>query len=631
VFPLLGHLISSYVALALFVFAALMVLHFLAQYLGRGVALLLQLKRLHVGIEQCSDTPITKIKARLSDLFKNTQLEFAWGEYEETLHEQYELAEGERRIAAIRATLPADSFINSERVVDARIGSEYFKHLPGILTGLGIIGTFYGLIEGLTQFDPSTSDTTLLRRSVTGLFEHVQEAFTFSAIAISCAISVTFFEKWLYASCVARLGRISQALDSLFRAGVGEEYLSGVLQASQENATQVRQLKEAMVTDLKELLTNLTDRQIAATNQLSSDLSARIHESLQEPLADLARTVRETSGRQHEAVGGVLEQLMTSFLAQMRETMGGQLGDLSSLMGRAAESMTSVEVAMKGLAADLQRAGQDSASSVQSAVRDLMQQLAAHQRSQGESVAATVQGVLQQLQENLGRIAAAEEESARRRQIANEATATEMKSRVALIADANAATMAATRETLDRFGSLSGELIDKLTAGAGSVAAAVGALQPATERLGRLASEVSALESQTRQAAQSSMNAIQQATASLASAAERVSSGIAQLAGTAARLEAVAKLAAQEGDVRSQLLKDIQEVATRTQAASAQFERLTQQVHGTLQSSIEEFGSQVSKVLSEHLHVYQKELGDAVGMLSGALAELAEYAAAEAD
>ena len=34
-------------------------------------------------------------------------------------------------------------------MVDAPLRTEFYKHLPGILTGLGIIGTFSGLIIGL--------------------------------------------------------------------------------------------------------------------------------------------------------------------------------------------------------------------------------------------------------------------------------------------------------------------------------------------------------------------------------------------------------------------------------------------------------------------------------------------------
>jgi hypothetical protein len=623
--PFFDHFRTNYVVLVLAAFAAAMLLHFIFQYVLRAMGLRYQLRRLQRTVTRLRSPPAATIKSELSRVFKGTAIGSAWIEFEETLHEQYGLVAGERTTTDVRATLPAEAFINLENVVDPRLGSEYFKHLPGILTGLGIIGTFYGLIQGLTHFDPSLTDTIELRRSVTGLFGHVQDAFTFSAIAIFCAILVTIAEKWLYSSCAKWLSKLSQSIDALFRAGVGEEYLSGLLRASQDSATQVRQLKEAIVEDLKTLLTNLTDRQIAATQTLSADLGQRIQESLKEPLADIARTVREASGRQSEAVGSVLEQLMTSFLAQMRESMGGQLGDLSGLLQRSAAAMASVERAMQGLVADMRQAGVDSSTSVQSAVRDLVQQLAEHQRTQSASVSSATAGVMAQLQDALGRIAAAQEESAVRARASDEATSAEMRNRVALIADANAATMSATRETLDRLGTVSGEMIGKLSAGAGAVAAAVGSLQGAAERMASLAGELSSLQGATRQSSQS----MAQASAQLAVASEQVAHTVSQLATASTRLEGVAKTATTETDARNQLLRDLQELIGRSKAAGAEFAQLSQQVRKTLEENIETFGSGVSKVLSEHLRDYQKQLGDAVGMLRGALEELAEYATAD--
>jgi hypothetical protein len=81
--------------------------------------------------------------------------EFAalWLEYSKTLHPQRGTDSfGHQRILHWRATALAEAFFTDQALVDSPLGTEYFKHLPGILTGLGIIGTFGGLIKGLSQF-----------------------------------------------------------------------------------------------------------------------------------------------------------------------------------------------------------------------------------------------------------------------------------------------------------------------------------------------------------------------------------------------------------------------------------------------------------------------------------------------
>ena len=312
-----SHLTGTAFIAALSSISVLLIVHFLWQYVIRGVRLRSQLKGLAQQVRSLSGQPHDQIRSKLSSLFKGTQVEHAWIEYNDTLHEQFDFVNGERRLSDIRATVSADAFINLESTVDPRIGAEYFKHLPGLFTGLGIIGTFSGLIAGLIGFKPNV-EVEALKAGLGDLFKHVEGAFYFSAAAISLAMLVTLVEKWLYSSCAKWVGEITVGLDSLFRSGVGEEYLSNLLRSSQDNATQTRQLKESMVEDLKVLLTNLTERQIEASQNMSVEIGQHIVGGLKEPLSSLAETVRQASGQQATAASHVLENLMAAFMAQMK-------------------------------------------------------------------------------------------------------------------------------------------------------------------------------------------------------------------------------------------------------------------------------------------------------------------------
>src|SRR5262249_7314148 len=68
------------------------------------------------------------------------RLAHLWRQYHETLHEQTEDRDGQSQVLAVRSTVPAEAYFNSQYVVDSRLRTEFFKHLPGIFTGIGIIG-----------------------------------------------------------------------------------------------------------------------------------------------------------------------------------------------------------------------------------------------------------------------------------------------------------------------------------------------------------------------------------------------------------------------------------------------------------------------------------------------------------
>ena len=601
--------------------AALLV-HFLIQYVARGLSLRSRLIQAVGQIGSLSESN-PALRQELQALFTETRLGRAWREFAESLHEP---RSGTEAAVAARATQPAAAFFNLETVVDPWIGSEYFRHLPGILTGFGIIGTFFGLIQGLVHFDPSLGDSADLKRGLGELFGHVRDAFMFSGGAITAAIAVTISEKWIYSSCAKWVLELAAELDRLFKVGVGEDYLASLLQSSQDSAVQVRHLKDAMVQDLSHMLTNLTDRQVQATRQMSADLARSIRQSLQEPLAEIARTVAAISGRDTEAVRDALEQLMTAFLAQMRETLGRQLGDLSALIQQAAQSIYKVELAMHSLLDDLQKSSKESAAGTQAAVHELIKRMSESQRAQGEAVSAAMRGVLVQLNEAAVRLAAAQEDITRRTREGNDAAA-HMRRQLVSTADSHVAAIAATRDFLDRFGGKSAQMIDKLSAGTASVVTALGSLQHATEQMSRAGLELATLAGQ----AQKSSHDMVRASSHLASVAQNVGNSIHQLSNAAVRFEGVATSASVEANARRQLLISLQDVIDQSHIASREFVRLAQETRKALGVSVEHFDADVGAVLGSHVKAYQKQLSDSVGSLREALDELAVRAGRDRD
>ena len=87
---------------------------------------------------------------QLAELFKDRPFLNMWREYRQSLHSMTS-EDGEK--TTIRATTSSEIFFNKESIVDTYINADFFKHLPGILTGVGIIGTFSGLVWGLGKFN----------------------------------------------------------------------------------------------------------------------------------------------------------------------------------------------------------------------------------------------------------------------------------------------------------------------------------------------------------------------------------------------------------------------------------------------------------------------------------------------
>lgn len=190
---------------------------------------------------------------------QSPSLSHLWAEYAKTLHAQLgeEDELGQRKIMRWRATSLAEAFFTDQAIVDNRLKTDFFKHLPGVLTGLGIIGTFAGLIQGLVNFDVSV-DHEAAQTQLQGLVRSVGHAFHISASAISLAMLSTWIEKAIATARYAQVNELRELIDGLFKGGAGEEYLQGLAQSSQDAATHIKHLRDTLVVDLKEVLTSLT-------------------------------------------------------------------------------------------------------------------------------------------------------------------------------------------------------------------------------------------------------------------------------------------------------------------------------------------------------------------------------------
>jgi len=159
-----------------------------------------------------------------------------WAEYSEALQGMPATAPTEpARLKKWRSAALAETYFSEHALVDSPLQTDFYKHVPGILTGLGIIGTFAGLIMGLIHFDVSNPDTTQTQLSL--LVQTVGQAFFVSAAAITLAMLFTWLEKSLLTARYAQVEVLQHLIDSLFETSSGETYLERLVAAAEAQAT----------------------------------------------------------------------------------------------------------------------------------------------------------------------------------------------------------------------------------------------------------------------------------------------------------------------------------------------------------------------------------------------------------
>lgn len=626
---------------------ALLLLGFFVFFLGPGLGLR---ARLGVVLRRLRKQQL-RSPADLQKIFEgDAKLQHLWQEFRDTLHPQREERDGQMVTVALRATAPAESFFSGQYVVDNRLRTEFFKHLPGIFTGIGIIGTFFGLMFGLKNFEVP-EDPVKVRASLDLLLEGVFEAFLVSAAAITLAMVVTFFEKVLLASLYRCTEDIAQHLDGLFATGAGEEYLSRLVTASEDAASQSKILKDSLVGDLKVLLQEMTDRQIAAhaanSEALGRQITGGIESSLQGPLKQIGEIVAKASGDQSAAAGDLLKDVMASFSQRLNELFGGQISGIQELNQKSAQAMQDAVSSLNALVGRIEESSQRSGEAMaekmaqaaeemgrrqaeindqtQTFVDKIREMVSTSQMETNAKLNEAIAGLSQQMVEMIDALrfqaGQAHQEQQRREQSLADRTngmVTSLGDSVAEVVRQVFASTAQMQQSVAALERTTITSIDKFNAGARTLEQGATAFAHAGDKVTGALGQASAMANKMTEVSGSLTSAAAALQTVLADYRSNREATVTMLA----ELRAVVESAKREASLTELALDRIQSAATKLAAAQQETEAYLEGISDVLAEAHSKFADSLIRTLDRANSDFHNKLSSAVGLLGSAIEEL---------
>ena len=524
--------------------------------------------------------------------------------------------------------------------------------MPGVLTALGIIGTFFGLISGLGRFQVP-EDLTKVQEQLGRLIASVHDAFYVSAAAILLAVMVTAVEKWHVAARYRQVERLRELTDSMFEGGAGEEYLERLVAAAETSATQAAHIKNALVADLKEILTTLANQQIAAqaqqSGQMSVDVGKAISDSLGLPMEAISKAVQGASVNQGEAVNKMLTDVLATFSAQMRDMFGGQLQGMSDLLRQTSESMRETALQFGQLAKNLDAAGTDTVDAMGEKLGKALDGMEARQKAMNVQMAAFVDQIralvgesqsessrkLQEVLPSVGDQVAGVVAELRKQA---EASAESQGQRQERFESATGAAIGSLSEQMERLLAQSVEtnrsLQDTVAKLAGATDKAISGMNSGAETLYVAASDFAKAGqgvADTMRASTAADEAIKGASGQLTLATDGARGLFADYGKTrdtfslmVSELKQTIDNAKREASMTSEIIGRIEAAAVQLGTAQKQSEEYLRGVSEVLVKAHDSFAENVERTLREGNRQFQGELSSAVQLLSGAIKNLGD-------
>lgn len=205
--------------------------------------------------------------------------------------------------------IPCDTreYINEESVIDKPGHTQLAELIPGLLTSLGILGTFMGLMQGLSSVDFSNAEGTI--QSIPQLLSGMRFAFATSVAGIACSLLFNMLNRMA-------AGRAMRALDN-FEDAFYELAMPRPLQPEVQMLCQ-KQDEDARLMELADHM----------ATRVSSSLEMALSRAMM-PLTQSLDTFIKCATR--EQVDGI-RRIVGQFVQQLNTALGDQMNDLGTVV-----------------------------------------------------------------------------------------------------------------------------------------------------------------------------------------------------------------------------------------------------------------------------------------------------------
>ena len=311
-----------------FVFLGVMVLIYLSGMIGGMFKMNRLSEALRHGTEEVSSIFKAPGKAKAEDLsvlneiFGNTYLDKKMDTFRGSIDKSQE------------GIGDVEDFINEEEM-DLHIHKRLLEMVPDILTSLGILGTFVGLVWGLKNFNPN--DYAAMTSSVASLVDGIKVAFLTSIYGIALSIVYTYGMKSEYSSLTENL----QGFLDRFHAYVmptAENESRNLLVSSQKIQTEAmnkmaEQFSVQMADSFEKVITPTFRKMNDSLDMLVTSVTRCQQDAVKEILDGFMKEMHNSFQLQFKDFNEALNQLKKAqkenadYTATLYQTMSNQLSD----------------------------------------------------------------------------------------------------------------------------------------------------------------------------------------------------------------------------------------------------------------------------------------------------------------
>lgn len=249
----------------------------------------------------------------------------------------------------------AEEFFNSSELARARgINLKHINAAPGVLSGLGVLGTFLGLTLSVTTFD--STDSAAIMTSIKTLLDGMGTAFITSLAGMFFSAIYIFFQKRFYNNYDNAIAVLVRQLDQKFHISADEIIIAenekknreiltrlAAIEKSKEVNEKLNAIQEALTIQDEDgasisagtMMLNLyeeSEKQSQALESFTTDLSNELNASLGKTMDSSIVPLIVNLEKSHEVMNTKIEELSHNIQSPATDFVTTAVEELKSSM-----------------------------------------------------------------------------------------------------------------------------------------------------------------------------------------------------------------------------------------------------------------------------------------------------------
>lgn len=286
----------------------------------------------------------------LEKVFENEDKFFkkAWQEFKESL------VIPERR-KVVYKTDESSLFFSEDRLLGQSLNLRFWNSVPALLVGLGILGTFVGLVWGLIPFSGiDFKQTEEIRRAIEKLLSGVSTAFVTSVWGMLVSLLFNGVEKLCVGKVSREIAILQDVLDMPFTLKTEEEIAEKQKDELEQQTAALKSFSTDLANDIKSAMADGRQELIRELHSATNAFSSAITEQLEPTFNNLNTALEELRKQKEESSTDAIQQLVQEFQRSLSGSATAQMEALAETVNKASESLVTLPDQLAGVMAGVQ-------------------------------------------------------------------------------------------------------------------------------------------------------------------------------------------------------------------------------------------------------------------------------------